>query len=209
MYLKNKDCYFCQEIEDPARNIMNRSRVVLESENYIVIPTVGCFQIGYLLVIPKQHYLCFGELSPAMLGELNGILQKITDFVSEKYNQKCIIFEHGTRDIEELTSTSIMHAHIHVIPFEKDIISSLPNYCVLKKIAGFSDLVNEKENYLFLQEMNGNNYIVQNASYPSQFFRQIACKAMGIPNYWDWRTYPFLENMGITVDYYYKELKDH
>lgn len=49
---------------------------------------------------------------------------------------------------------------------------------------------------------NGMNYIVKNDNYPSQFFRAVACRAMGIPKYWNWRDYPFRENMLITLDYY-------
>lgn len=207
MFEKNNSCYFCQEIEDPVRNNLNRNRVVLETKNFIAMPTVGCFKIGYLLILPKAHYLCFGEFDSVLLDELNALIEKITQFVYTKYHQKCIVFEHGTRDLSQLTSTSVMHAHIHVIPFEADITSSLPDFCELKKISGFQDLKHEKNNYLFLREANGNNFIVKNQNYPSQFFRRIACKAMGIDDYWDWREYPFIENMGITLDYYYRELR--
>lgn len=199
---KNPDCFFCHEIEDPNNNILGRSRVVFETKNFVVFPTVGCFRIGYLLIMPKQHYLSFGELEPELIDELNSVVQRIKDFVYEKLNLKCIVFEHGTRDLSKLTSTSIMHAHIHIIPFDADIINALPDYCELKKIKGFEDLKKETDNYLFLSDTSNNSYIVKNDGYPSQFFRQIACKAMGIPKYWDWRRYKFVENMEITCDFY-------
>lgn len=199
---KNSECYFCREIEDPNENLLKRNRIVLDTKNFVVLPTVGCFQIGYLLVLPKQHYLCFGELEPEMIQELNDIVNKLSDFIRKKFNQGCIIFEHGTKDLSKLTATSIMHAHIHVIPFNVDILSALPDYCELKKIKGFQDLKDESDNYLYLCDTNLNQYIVKNDGYPSQFFRQIACKAMGIPKYWDWRTYQFRENMEITLDFY-------
>ena len=202
MFRKNPDCFFCKEIEDPTNNFLNKSRIVLQTKNFIAFPTLGCFQIGYLLIMPKQHFLCFGELEPEMIKELEEIIQKITDYVMKKTGKKCIIFEHGTRDLEKLTSTSIMHAHIHIIPFDEDILKYLPDYCELRKIKGFGDLKDQTENYLYLRDTTGNNYIVKNDNYPSQFFRQIACAAMGIPKYWDWRKYEFKENVEITVDYY-------
>lgn len=200
--LKNHKCFFCQEIEDPTKNLLKSERYVLETKNFVVFPTEGCFQIGYLLVMPKQHYLCFGELNNELLTELEEILSKISSFVREKSGQNCIIFEHGTRKLEELTATSIMHAHIHVIPTNKELIPFLPDYCELYKIKGFSDLAKETKNYLFLRELNGTSYIVKNDGYPSQFFRRIACESLGIPQYWNWRDYPFRENMMITRDYY-------
>lgn len=199
---KNLDCFFCKEIEDPVQNILHKNRIVYETKNFVVFPTVGCFRIGYLLVMPKQHFLCFGELPSELIEELNSIVWKIMDYIQKKQGKRCIVFEHGTRDLSKLTSTSIMHAHIHIIPFEEDIISYLPDYCELKKIKGFVDLKNESDNYLFLKDTNGSSYIVKNDNYPSQFFRQIACKAMGISKYWDWRIYKFVENMEITIDYY-------
>lgn len=152
--------------------------------------------------MPKQHFLCFGELDAKLLTELDEVLQKITAYVWEKSKDKCIIFEHGTRNLEQLTSTSIMHAHIHVIPVKNGLVPFLPDYCELRKIRGFSDLVQESDNYLFLRDLDGTNYIVKNDNYPSQFFRTIACKSIGIPKYWDWHKYPFKENMNITLDYY-------
>lgn len=199
---KNRECFFCRELEDRTDNLLKKERIVLETKHFVVFPTVGCFQIGYLLVMPKQHYLCFGELEDEQLDELEEIILKITSYVQARLGEKCIIFEHGTRDLEKLTATSIMHAHIHVIPFSADIIASLPDYCELKKIQGFADLKNETDNYLYLRDVGGNHYIVKNADYPSQFFRRIACKAMGISKYWEWQTYPFKENMEITIDFY-------
>lgn len=202
MYRKNTECFFCKEIEDPTRNFLNRSRVVLETKNFVVFPTEGCFKIGYLLIMPKQHFLCFGELESDYIVELEEIIKQITQYVKKKQNLSCIIFEHGTRDLSKLTSTSIMHAHIHLIPFEEDIISYLPTYCELRKIGGFSDLKKENKNYLFLRDIHNNNYIVKNEDYPSQFFRRISCKALNIPKYWDWKKYRFSENVEITLDYY-------
>lgn len=201
---KNLDCFFCKEIEDNSSNDLGRSRIVFESKHFIVFPTVGCFKIGYLLIMPKQHFLCFGELADDLIDELENIINKITDYVFQKQGLKCIIFEHGTRDLSQMTSTSIMHAHIHIIPFEKDLVSYLPDYCELQKIRGFRDLAKEKDNYLFLKDINGNSYIVKNDNYPSQFFRKISCIAMDIPKYWNWKEYRFKENMEITIDYYDK-----
>lgn len=201
---KNPECFFCQELEDRTNNLIKANRVVLETKNFVAFPTEGCFQIGYLLVMPKQHFLCLGELDPRLLTELDEILKKIAMYVRKKSGNECIVFEHGTRDLEKLTSTSIMHAHIHVIPAKKELVPFLPDYCELRKVKGFSDLVKETDNYLFLRDASGINYIVKNDNYPSQFFRTITCKSIGISKYWDWKEYPFKENMLITLDYYDK-----
>lgn len=78
----------------------------------------------------------------------------------------------------------------------------MPDYCELYKVKGFSDLAKETDNYLFLKDVSGVSYIVKNNNYPSQFFRTIICKSMDISRYWNWKQFPFKENMLITLDYY-------
>lgn len=199
---RNPECFFCKELEDRTISPIKRNRIVLETKNFVAFPTLGCFKIGYLLVMPKQHFLCFGELDSELLTELNEILKKITAYVREKSGEECIIFEHGTRDLGKLSSTSIMHAHIHVIPTKKSLVRYLTAYCELRKIEGFSDLAEEKDNYLFLKDLDGTHYIVKKDDYPSQFFRKITCESMGIPEDWDWQKCPYKKNMLITLDYY-------
>lgn len=203
---RNPKCFFCQELEDRTISPIGVDRVVLETKNFVVFPTLGCFQIGYLLVMPKQHFLCFGELDSEMLTELDWILQKITIYVREKSGDECIIFEHGTRDLGKLSSTSIMHAHIHVIPMKKSLVPYLPAHCELRKIKGFPDLAKETDNYLYLKDFDGTNYIVENDNYPSQFFRAVTCESLGMPECWNWEEHPFKDKMLTTLDYY-KELK--
>ena len=96
---------------------------------------------------------------------------------------ECIVFEHGTRDLKKLTSTSIMHAHIHVTQAKKELVPFLPDYCELRKVKGFPDLAKEADNYLLLRDVSGLNYIVRDDNYPSQLARTITCKSMGIPKY--------------------------
>lgn len=199
---RHLDCFFCKEIEDPTQNILRKSRIIYETANFLVFPTVGCFQIGYLLVMPKVHYLCFGELSSDLIDELNEIINRLSDFIQRKEDKKCIIFEHGTRDLSKLTSTSIMHAHIHIMPFDKNVVDYLSPECQLKKIEGFGDLKKESDNYLFLRNITGINYIVTNNKYPSQFFRKVLCEIIGKPSCWNWRKNPYKRNMNATIEYY-------
>lgn len=199
---KKIDCCFCIEIEDRSKNVLNKNRVVLETKNFIVIPTVGCFQIGYLLVVPKKHILNFGATNDILFRELDEVIEKITSYVKKYMGKECIIFEHGTHGLSKETAASVVHAHIHIIPFEHNMIGFLPEHCKLKQIKGIKDLSEEKESYLYLRDKDGKNYIVKNDEYPSQFFRQIACRALDKPQCWNWKEYELKDNMEKTLDFY-------
>jgi diadenosine tetraphosphate (Ap4A) HIT family hydrolase len=197
------NCSFCKEIEDHEKNILSHSRIVLETDSFVCFPTVGCYQVGYLLIMPKSHYLCFGELNESQLNELNAIIQRIEVIIKERSQTSALLFEHGTRDVTKGTATSIMHAHIHIMPFFGLFRELLPKNAILKPIISIGQLRNETDNYLYFGDTDRGNYILEMENKPSQYFRQISCASMGMTDKWDWHENPFTENMEKTIDYYH------
>lgn len=195
----NKDCPFCKEINCNDQNYLNKSRIVMETDNFVVLPTLGCFCKGYLLVLPKNHVLSMSDLSYDKLDELHKITNIISKYIWEKMNMKRNIFEHGTKNEYESTSTSIEHAHLHIVPFDGQVLRLLPKDCSFKRIKGFNDLKFETNNYLYLNDINNNDYIVQAKNYLSQFFRRIVCEGIGMKHFWDWKEYPFVDNVETTL----------
>ena len=72
--MKNFQCPFCKEQENEHNSIIRKSRVVAETDNFIVFPTTGGFVENYQLIVPKEHINCFGELSLNQLKELKGLI---------------------------------------------------------------------------------------------------------------------------------------
>ena len=51
--MKNFECPFCKEQENEHNSIIRKSRVVAETDNFIVFPTTGGFVENYQLIVPK------------------------------------------------------------------------------------------------------------------------------------------------------------
>ena len=55
-------CVFCSQFrEDSAPAVWNEP--ILESQNFVVVPSLGSLVEGWTLLLPKSHYLSMGALT--------------------------------------------------------------------------------------------------------------------------------------------------
>ena len=102
-----------------------QNRVLCETDNFFVFPTLGPIDIeGYLLIATKKHYLGFGMIPSEQYSELNELIKETKKIIKDVYKKPTIIFEHGPRIGEDTKpGKSIDHAHLHVIPADFDILN--------------------------------------------------------------------------------------
>ena len=74
MSMQKSMCPFCEEQKNRGISIINKSRILAETDNFVVFPTTGGFVENYQLIVPKNHINCFGELSKEQLVELKSII---------------------------------------------------------------------------------------------------------------------------------------
>ena len=55
-------------------------RCVLETKNFVSIPSIGSFVEGYLLIVPRKHFLSFLSMPFYYTEELNSIITCLSDF---------------------------------------------------------------------------------------------------------------------------------
>jgi len=95
------------------------SRVVWETENFFVAPTIGPIGIdGYVLVISKEHNRGVGDIDEEDRKELETVLARTKAVVSETYGTP-FVFEHGPRVCQYRGGSCLDHAHLHVVPGAK------------------------------------------------------------------------------------------
>ncbi len=97
-----ENCIFCnkEKIKDD---------LIYESKNFLIKVGLGILAPGQLMIIPKEHYLCFGEL-PNELEEEHGKLKNLfQELITKKFSTP-FLFEYG------IWGQSVNHAHEHLIP---------------------------------------------------------------------------------------------
>lgn len=200
-----KDCAYCKYLDG---NIGQNERTLYRSKNFFVIPTLGQFIPGYLLIIPYKHVMSNGELSKAELQEFEDVLNDVVYILQLAYPSSpgILVWENGSgKSGIGKAKDSLVHSHVHVAP------TSLTAEQI-KKMSGFhfdeislSDLPDYREHsYLLVQNQNQETWKINNDPrlyIPRQYVRQLIAKEYNIPGEaWNWRTHPFEDIMYQTVE---------
>lgn len=178
------DCLFC-DVEK------HRERIITETKDFYVMPTVG--QItdgGYVLVIPKKHIRCLGDLGTSEYLTVAEIASKMAISIMVIYRSFVTMFEHG------IVGQSVPHAHLHILPAELDITSKIKSDFPNLKFEtaphlGRYDLpmaysYHSKPYLLWQQEPTQFN-ICWDPPTPKQYLRKVAAEMLGRPERADWR----------------------
>lgn len=198
-------CQFYQEI-GKKHNIS--SRVLLETENWYAIPTIGSLTVGYVLLVCKKHYLSLSNLSDKLYYEMIDLKTKIEKIIFEKMGLPCVCFEHGTPSKITSGANSVNHVHIHILPVTnaswQDVSQNqyISNYLIIDNYEQlWTELKHNTEtSYLLFEDTDKKIYFIGDASgTPSQFFRKGLASVLSLEE-WNWKKEYYVENMMKTIE---------
>lgn len=199
-----KDCHLCSEIQhSDAAEFWNRP--LWESENFIVIPSLGALVEGWLLIVPKEHYICIGEMPSSLIDELNSVKFAVAFHLKDIYGE-VVAFEHGPSTHKSKVGCSVDHAHLHVVPTSLSLVTASSKFLpddvnwVKGDFSNCRSAFADGKDYLYLEQPVGDGAIFVSKEIGSQVFRKsIACN-MGILDESNWRDYPKLNILKDTVE---------
>ncbi|MFA6215443.1 MAG: hypothetical protein WC768_02655 [Patescibacteria group bacterium] len=201
-------CPYCQEFEDGFLRVKDENlgrRILLETPNFVVFPTLGCFIEGYLLIASKFHYIGIGQIPSNLHQELEEVQQKVSNVLLENYGIAPVFFEHGPASCGNKGGGCIVHAHLHALPVEVDLLQDISSLFECQPVTGFGamqQLYAEGTPYLFWQNADGKRFVFKLSRtdfLPSQFIRRIIAEKLGLPERWDWRSYLGLTELQNTI----------
>ncbi len=186
-------------------NSLDCDRTLIESENFKVIPSLGSIIPGWLLVVPKEFKLNFSELSVEEVIELESLVSNVKEHFYHLFDTRGVVFEHGPRVLNTKVGCSVDYAHLHVVPIELslELIFEYGDHRLdWVQISGLSQL-NEMSikdsGYLYFRDTENFHYVSSDGDIPSQFFRRIIANQMAVPEKFNWKEFPFLENVSKTL----------
>lgn len=212
------ECSLCSEINHEEENNMLyniiapvtgiKDRILFQTANWVVMPTLGCFVNGYLLIVSKEHIPSISFCSDIMLDELEFLIQDIRKINCKLYHSDSVLFEHGMVSVEERGGCCVDHAHVHILPFNEEIDAEICKNAAekveIEMLTNVKQLVEKAcRSYLLYENKAGKRVIIFSDYIPSQYMRQIISKKIGKEKEWDWREHFFLVNILQTI----KELK--
>lgn len=214
--MEDKKCPFCTELQKPDESVINKNRIIAQTDSFVVFPTTGGFVSNYQLIVPKKHINCFGELSNDQYEELKDIILWQEKVNKKFFNSNSAMFEHGALKPHNESGKSIIHAHLHIFPNNKSLLDDIEKYnfkiLQIGDITDLSKVCKEHDTYLYYKDVNGKNYIITHQGLPSQFLRKVLAETLGFEK-WNWRENPLLDKIEESIRFYqenpeaYKGLK--
>jgi diadenosine tetraphosphate (Ap4A) HIT family hydrolase len=191
-------CEFCEEFlnlpSTPNRTLFSNSELV-------VLPSIGSFVPGYLLIMPIQHHRSFADLDVGDIRYAGVFTETVRQLVTDHFGS-AIVAEHGPGAPGLKSSACCDHAHFHVIPSDPYKViqayvdaGGIPH--TLKDIGALGKW--SQQPYLFLSPLPY-VYLAWSFSegFSSQFVRRVCTQILGYPEFFDWAVFPYTENMLLT-----------
>lgn len=95
------DCVFCER--------ERLAHVLAETEHFFLLADHAPLVDGHLLIIPREHYTCYGAVPEALEDEFLTLKARVAQFVASAYRAPAF-FEHG------VYRQTVPHAHLHALP---------------------------------------------------------------------------------------------
>lgn len=200
-------CPFCSKSARVAIEAERRpwDCILFESPNFIVFPSMGAIVEGWLLIAPREHYLCMASLDGSLWEELN-LLREFVSLALRDCFGSLVLFEHGPARASQAVGCGVDHAHFHIVPTDCDLIDSLrsvfPDPLEWKLARGVQDAATlhmGRAPYLYVEQPLGRGFLTSHPKLGSQLFRKVVAAHVGRHRFYDWRRFPEEENVRSTV----------
>jgi diadenosine tetraphosphate (Ap4A) HIT family hydrolase len=201
----NTACKLCEKFAVAAAGNEIADQILFESENFVVVPTVGSIIPGWLLIIPRSHFLSIGSFDPDRFHELAKIKETATEALRDCFGPVWS-FEHGTVRERESVGCGIDHAHLHVVATGIDLLAGAKDLgcerLQWRSVTGLQatkSYVAEQMPYVFVQSPSGDAWIGSANAIESQLVRKVIAAKTNQPDSWDWKFHPFEPHVEETV----------
>jgi diadenosine tetraphosphate (Ap4A) HIT family hydrolase len=199
----NNVCRMCQSLTlEGSTKLYNT--ILWQTEHFVVLPTLGQFIEGWVMVVDKLHSRCSAVLEKGILGELSSLVDMVRHVLESVYGAT-VVFEHGPGKKSEFgAGCCVRHTHLHIVPCKvcSKFRSLIPFNCYQR--TRLEDILepNKGNGYLLVSANNDINlynlYLIDTVI-PRQYLRQILAVAEDCSQYWDWRLYPFHNSINQTI----------
>lgn len=100
--LYDPDCPFCNHNEI--------THILKETRNFLLAADHAPLVEGHILIIPKNHFTCYGDVPGELDAELLALKGEVRQFFTHAYAPP-VFWEHG------IFRQTVFHAHLHCFPW--------------------------------------------------------------------------------------------
>ena len=203
------NCTFCAAFT-PGGDRAQWNQPLAETENFVVVPSLGSLVEGWLLMVPKDHYISMGALPPGLRIEADSLEQRVMRSLRRRYAAPIVAFEHGPSAASHGTGCGVDHAHLHIVPtacdlleYARPLVPASVHWTVCDP-SGEWDLRSAAyqagQDYLYLKGNCGPSVVATCEDFGSQIFRRALSRYLGIEDEYNWRTHARIDTVRRTVE---------
>lgn len=170
------------------------SRIVAESDQFVVLVDVAPLVEGHILVIPRVEVPSFAALSGEAAAEWPSLKSKLSQRLTDLWSPPTV-FEHGSSP-DMVGSACITHAHLHLIPGDLRLDDALrDDELVVHRVAGHEEIsgaIGPGRPYFYVEDPHGSSVVAaaDHPRRPNQYLRRLAAHALGLPpDRFDWNVH--------------------
>jgi ATP adenylyltransferase len=198
-------CNLCRKFHDRSGEREVFDHVLFESPNFVVVPTVGSIVPGWLLVIPREHFLCIGAMNEALCYELEDLRKVAAEALRECYGP-VTCFEHGPAVPATSVGCGVDHAQLHLVATQIDLLEGArrlsKNQIEWERADGLETTMGfhlRKLPYLFVHHPSGEAWMATHPRIESQLLRKVIATESGVGALFDWKSHRFESNVRDTI----------
>jgi diadenosine tetraphosphate (Ap4A) HIT family hydrolase len=136
---RHLDCAFCQH--------SRITDILKETEHFLLAADHAPLVEGHLLIIPREHYACYGDVPGELDAELFALKDEMRQFYAQNY-APVVFWEHG------VFRQTVFHAHLHCFPWGNlsyDLDSQVHN-AVVNGQQDIRDWYHAQGHYFYLED---------------------------------------------------------
>lgn len=197
MVMNRFDWIYRAEVSPPQE----WDRDLTPKSDFAALPSLGSLVPNWLLFMPRQPAINLASLKSServrLLDHARGTMRKT---FGETASRSVAYFEHGASRAKAANGCGVDHAHLHavILPFNLGNIFREENLEV-RPVSSYDPWAEvAADDYLLYMDEDVALYSPVKTPV-SQYFRKMIAENIGCANKWDYKNYPFQENIEVTL----------
>lgn len=150
-------CAFCTPSE--------LNEILTETTQFRVVADFAPVVAGHTLIIPRQHFACYGAVPLAYEDELVALKRRVARFFRARY-LPAVFFEHG------IFRQTVFHAHLHAFPLGSINLPVFelahPDGRPVRRLADVHAWYNEHGPYFYVEQARVSDTPLEAAIFPPE-----------------------------------------
>ncbi|MBL8550446.1 MAG: HIT domain-containing protein [Hyphomonadaceae bacterium] len=184
--------------------------IILETQDFVVAPTLGSIVPGWFLIIPRKFAPTFAAWREQSGVNPLDVVEQAVRKLGRTSNS--LWFEHGSVATGASIGCGVDHAHLHLLidaPFGfDDLVAEVSTFDFgwqrETSVTAYERAPTDAPYLLVGDRGSGRASLATGVEAAgSQFFRRAIARLVNRPDEWDYRRYPMLENVRSTLERYH------